>query len=109
MLTVMMYIANRLSEAGRRNITEPQLQTLCIKAETGGVTLSPHPISNKTEQRPIHPAVAQYENELKSVIKKYHESVLHLLKQCQTTDLSSSYERLRSKHFPILMGTASLI
>jgi hypothetical protein len=33
-LSVMMYIANQLSEAGGRKITEPQLQTLCIQAET---------------------------------------------------------------------------
>ncbi len=75
-LTVMMYIANQLSEAGGRKITEPQLQTLCIQAETWGVTLSPHPISNETEQKPIHPAVAQYENKLQSVIEKHHQSML---------------------------------
>jgi hypothetical protein len=105
----MIYIANQLSEAGGRKITEPQLQALCIQAETRGVALYPHPISDETEQKPIHPAIAQYENKLQSMIKKYCESVLHLLKQSQTMDLSSSYKRLRSKHFPIMMGIASLI
>jgi hypothetical protein len=105
----MMYIANRLSEAGGMKITEPQLQTLCMQAETQGVTLSPHPTSNEIEQKPIHPAVAQHENKLQSVIKKHCESLLHLLKQGQTMDLLSSYQRFRSKHFPIMTGIASLI
>jgi hypothetical protein len=57
-LSVMMYIANQLSEAGGRKITEPQLQTLCIQAETQGVTSSPHLTFNETKQKPVHPAVA---------------------------------------------------
>ncbi len=57
-LSVMMYTANQLSEAGGRKITEPQLQTLCIQAETRGVTLSPHLTSNETKQKPVHPVIA---------------------------------------------------
>ncbi len=57
-LSVMMYIANQLSKAGGRKITEPQLQTLCIQAETRGVTSSPHLTSDETKQKPVHPAIA---------------------------------------------------
>jgi hypothetical protein len=46
---------------------------------------------------------------LQEVIKKYRESVLHILKQGQTTDLSSRYESLMSEHFTIMTGIASLI
>ncbi len=35
--------------------------------------------------------------------------MLHILKQGQTTDLSSRYESLRSKHFPIMTIIAALI
>ncbi len=57
-LSLMMYIANQLSEAGGRKITEPHFQTLCIQAETRGVALSPHLTSNETKQKPAHPAIA---------------------------------------------------
>jgi hypothetical protein len=42
-------------------------------------------------------------------METYRESVLHLLKQGQTMYLLSSYEKLRSEHFLIMTGIATLI
>jgi hypothetical protein len=42
-------------------------------------------------------------------METYRESVPHLLKQGQTMYLSSSYEKLKSEHFPIMTGIATLI
>jgi hypothetical protein len=108
-LSTMMYIANRLSETGGRKITEPQLQTICIQAEEQSVISSPQLTVKETKQKPAHPTIAWYEDQLQEVMETYHESVLHLLKQGQTMYLLSSYEKLRSEHFPIMTGIATLI
>jgi hypothetical protein len=60
-VTVMKYIANCLAEVGGRKITEPQLQTLCVQAETREA-LSPSNVAPyvSTQPKPTHPAIAQY-------------------------------------------------
>jgi hypothetical protein len=108
-LSTMMYIANRLSETGGRKITEPQLQTMCRQAEARSVILSPQLTVKETMQKPAHPTIAWYEDQLQEVMETYRESVLHLLKQGQTMYLLSSYEKLRGEHFPIMTGIATLI
>ncbi len=109
-VTVMKYIADRLAEVGGRKITEPQLQTLCIQVKTREA-LSPSNVAPyvSTQPKPMHPAVAQYEAELHGAINRYWEKVQHMLLHATTTDLTSSYDKLRSKHFPIMTGVASLI
>jgi hypothetical protein len=71
--------------------------------------LSPQLTVEETKQKPAHPTVARYEDQLQEVMDTYRESVLHLLKQGQTMYLSSSYEKLRSEHFPIMTGITTLI
>jgi hypothetical protein len=104
-----MYIANRLFETGGGKITEPQLQTMCIQAEARSVISSLQLTVEETKQKPAHLTVTWYEDQLQEVMETYRESVLHLLKQGQTMYLLSSYEKLRSEHFPIMMGIATLI
>jgi hypothetical protein len=108
-LSTMMYIANRLSETGGRKITEPQLQTMCIQAEAWSVISAPQLTVKETKQKSAHPTVPRYEDQLQEVMETYRESVLHLLKQGQTMYLLSNYEKLRSEHFPIMTGIATLI
>ncbi len=108
-LSTMMYNANQLSETGGRKITEPQLQTMCIQAEARSVISSPQLTVKETKQKPAHPTIAWYEDQQQEVMEMYRESVLHLLKQRQTMYLFSSYEKLRSEHFPIMTGIATLI
>ncbi len=58
-VSIIKYIADRLAEVGRRKITEPQLQTLCIQAETLEA-LSPSNVAPyvSTQPKPTHPAIA---------------------------------------------------
>ena len=82
---------------------------MCIQAEAQSVISSPQLTVEETKQKPAHPTVAWYEDQLQEVMETYRESVLHLLKQGQTMYLLSSYEKLRSEHFPIMTGIATLI
>ncbi len=57
-LSIMMSIANRLSETGGTKIIEPQLQTMCIQAEAQSVISSLQLTVEETKQKPAHPTVA---------------------------------------------------